>query len=423
VNISKLNPFAVYRGLPRPVYVMFFATVVNGTGIFVFPFLTLFLTQRMGYDTVQAGLYLFVASMAYIPGSLIGGKLADSVGRRRVMVVSQTLASATFVACGFLDSSPFVPLLIIANLFFDGITDPARHAMMNDVTIPDNRQSAFALNYLGHNLGYSVGPLLAGYLFRHATPWLFLGNAIAGFLAMALTVSFIGETRPDRAELERSAKTDESDRAVEGSLFRAVMAKKGLLAFAGLMFLYQFAYEQTIFSLPLTAVARFGDAGAEVFGGLMSLNALIVILLNATVVSLSRKFRTLTNVAFAGLLYAAGYAGYAFAHGVAAFWACTVFWTLGEILDAVNSWAYIANETPKSHRGRFGAVFNFIAGSGRWVGPIAGGKFIAVAGLGALWLATSGVAVASSAGLAVLRAVTGGKPEGPAAADADAAGE
>ncbi len=402
MNLHKLNPFSVYRGLPKPVYVMFLATVVNGTGIFVYPFLTLFLTQRLGYTAVEAGFFLFLASVTYFPGSLIGGKLADSLGRRRVMIVSQTLASATFAACGFLGSSPAVPVLILANLFFDGVTDPARHAMMNDVTVSENRQSAFALNYLGHNLGYSVGPLLAGFLFTRATSWLFFGNAIAGFLAMVLTAAFVGETKPDREELERSAKSGESDRAVEGSLLQAVLAKKGLLAFAFLMFLYQLAYEQTIFSLPLTAVAVFGDSGAEVFGGIMSLNALIVILLNAPVVSLSRKFKTLENVACAGILYALGYGLYAFARSVPAFWGCTVLWTLGEILDAVNSWAYIANETPKSHRGRFGAVFNFISGSGRWVGPVAGGKLIAAAGTSALWLATSGVAALSAAGIRVL---------------------
>lgn len=414
MNLHKLNPFSVYRGLPRPVYVIFIATVVNGTGIFVYPFLTLFLTQRLGYDPVKAGLYLFVASLAYFPGSLIGGKLSDTAGRRIVMIVSQTLASATFVACGFLGTSEAIPFLVLANLFFDGITDPARSAVMNDVTVPENRQSAFALTYLGHNLGYSVGPLLAGFLFRHATEWLFFGNAIIGFLAMALMVSFVGETKPDQAELDRSAKTDESDRAVEGSLLQAFKAKKSLVGFAALMFLYQLAYEQTIFSLPLTAVAVFGDSGAAVYGTLMSVNALVVIFLNAPLVSLTRRFSTLGNVAFAGILYGLGYLGYAFAKGIPLFWLCTVFWTLGEIVDAVNTWAYMANETPKSHRGRFGAVLHFVSGSGRWIGPAAGGKLIAAAGVSCLWALTSLTAFTAAAGVRTLDWATRKKQKGKA---------
>jgi len=36
--------FGVYRGLPKPLYTLFLVTVVNSVGIFVFPFMTLYLT-------------------------------------------------------------------------------------------------------------------------------------------------------------------------------------------------------------------------------------------------------------------------------------------------------------------------------------------------------------------------------------------
>ena len=44
----------IYRGLPQPIYVLFFSTVINAVGIFVYPFLTLYLTRRLGYR-LQAG--------------------------------------------------------------------------------------------------------------------------------------------------------------------------------------------------------------------------------------------------------------------------------------------------------------------------------------------------------------------------------
>ncbi len=41
---------SLYRGLPpQPIYVLFFATVINAIGIFIYPFLTLYLTRRLGY--------------------------------------------------------------------------------------------------------------------------------------------------------------------------------------------------------------------------------------------------------------------------------------------------------------------------------------------------------------------------------------
>ncbi len=410
MNVKKLNPFEVYRGLPRPVYVLFFATVINGAGIFVYPFLTLFLTLKLGYTIAQAGLFMFVASLAYVPGNFIGGKMCDCIGRRKVMFVAQALASSMFLVCGFLGSSPLVPWFILLNLFFDGFTDPARHAMQTDVTNTSNRQSAFALNYLGHNLGYSIGPVVAGFLFVNASHWLFIGNAVMGFLAVLLTVTFVSETKPSCEDIAESLKGDSTDKAVEGSLFAALKERSSLLLFGFLVTLYGFAYGQTLFALPLSAVAVFGDDGAKVFGSLMSLNAVLVIFFNAPIVSLTRRFRTLSNVAFAGLLYAAGFAGYIFARSLAAIYLCTVLWTFGEIVDAVNTWYYIANNTPMSHRGRFSGIFPFLTGSGRAVAPFAGGQIIQCFGLGVLWLVATGSTLAGAAGIRIL-SLTGLKDE------------
>ncbi|MDD5077271.1 MAG: MFS transporter, partial [Sphaerochaetaceae bacterium] len=140
--------FSLYKGLPRPVYVLFVATIMNGVGIFVYPFLVLLLTQHLGYTDAWAGVFMSVAALAYLPGSFIGGKLADKIGRKRVMVIGQLLASCMFVVCGFLGNSQLVPFFILMNLLFDGMTDPARSALMTDVTDQENRQASFSLNYL-----------------------------------------------------------------------------------------------------------------------------------------------------------------------------------------------------------------------------------------------------------------------------------
>lgn len=403
MNVKKLNPFEVYRGLPRSVYVLFFATIVNGMGIFVYPFLALFLTQKLDYSVAQAGFFMFIASLAYIPGTFIGGKLTDHVGRRLVLFVSQTLASGMFLVCGFLGTSNLVPFFILLNLFFDGFADPARQAIQTDITTPENRQSSFALTYLGHNLGYSVGPVIAGFLFYRASEWLFFGNALMGFLSVLLNIALIPETKPTKEQLEESMKTDRTDKAVEGTLLMALKERAGLLVFGVLISLYGLAYGQTLFSLPLSAVAVFGEEqGAAVFGKLMSLNALLVIFLNAPIVSVTRRFRTLANVAFAGLLYTAGFAGFFIAQSLPFFYLCTLLWTLGEIVDAVNTWYYIANHTPMSHRGRFGGIFPFITGSGRAIAPYFGGQIIQRFGLGILWLVTSAITTGGALGIKLL---------------------
>ena len=150
------KPLSIYRGLPQPIYVLFFSTVINAVGIFVYPFLTLYLTRRLGYSALEAGTYMTFASILYVPGSMIGSKLADSIGRKPVLVIFQLLMDLCFLLAGIFEGSAAIPYLVLLALFFDGMVDPAREAMKTDVTTIGNRQASFSLIYLGHNIGFAI---------------------------------------------------------------------------------------------------------------------------------------------------------------------------------------------------------------------------------------------------------------------------
>jgi len=171
--------FNAYRGLPSSLYVLFGATVINSVGMFVFPFLTLYLTGRLGMSQEEAGVFIMIVNLAYIPANFIGGKIADTFGRKKLMVTAQVLSGLCYIPCGFQSIGGNVRWFLLASVFFDGLTDPARSAMMTDLTTPETRRPGFSLTYLGHNLGFAVGMIIAGFLFekrRHGSYW---GNAIA----------------------------------------------------------------------------------------------------------------------------------------------------------------------------------------------------------------------------------------------------
>ncbi|MDA8440958.1 MAG: hypothetical protein M0Z55_01085 [Peptococcaceae bacterium] len=76
---------AVYRGLPPSIYVIFISRIVNSLGNFVFPFLTLFLTQKLGMGEAQTGFFVMLAATVALPGLMLGGKLADHLGRKKIL--------------------------------------------------------------------------------------------------------------------------------------------------------------------------------------------------------------------------------------------------------------------------------------------------------------------------------------------------
>jgi MFS family permease len=384
--ISSLNVlFGVYRGLPKPLYTLFAITIVNSMGIFVFPFLTLYLTSRLGMSRTEAGTFLFIISLLYIPGNFVGGKLADRFGRKKIMVAGQVISASLFIPCGFSAFSALIPALVLASVFFDGITDPARSAMMTDLTTPENRRTAFSLHYLGHNLGFAVGSLIAGFLFEHASSWLFWGNAIAALLAISILGFTVPETKPTQAQIDATIGSGSTEEAHKGTLLQALMSRPFLILFTMLTSWYGFVYAQHRFALPLQTKAFFGTSGAAIYGSMMTLNAALVIFLSTPVMAWTKKWKPINAVALAGFFYMIGFGMIGGSKTLFLMYASTVLWTLGEIVNATNEGAYVANHTPISHRGRFNAILPFIGGLGWMISPPVTGKLIDMTSLGAVW--------------------------------------
>lgn len=381
------------------MYTIFAANVLNAVGMFVFPFLTLYLTSRLGMSTAAAGTVLLFTSLAYIPGNFLGGKLADRYGRKKVMIISQLASAALYIPCGFKDLGMAVPFFVVASVFFDGVSDPARSAMMMDITKPENRRAAFSLTYLGHNLGFAVGSLLAGLLFESAPGWIFWGNALAASGAAFLIWFRVPETKPTKQEIEASFESGTTERGHRGSIFQALASRPYLLVFSVLTSFYGFTYAQHRFALPLQMKESFGLAGPAIYGSLMTLNGVLVILLSTPIMAFTKKWNPVYAVAFSGLLFAAGFGMVAIPGGILVAYLSTFLWTLGEIFNATNEGTYVANHTPLTHRGRFQAVLPFIQGMGFTLSPPVAGALIGKAGLGSVWVVVALAAAGAAAGL------------------------
>ncbi len=398
-----MNPlrkfFAVYQGLPGPLYVLFIATIINSTGMFVFPFLTLYLTSKLGLSQRETGTFLMLVSLAYIPSNYIGGKIADRFGRKKLMVIAQIISGLLYVPCGFPGVGKAVRWFILASVIFDGLTDPARSAMMTDLTTPENRRPAYSLGYLGHNLGFAVGMIIAGFLFEHATSWMFWGNAIAILLAVSLVMFKVPETKPSHEQIEASFGSGASDEAHRGNLLQALLSRPYLILFTLLTGLYGFVYAQHRFALPLQTKEFFGTNGAVIYGTLMTLNAAMVIVLSTPIMSLTQRWQPINAVAFAGILFALGFGMIGLAPSVLLMYLTTALWTLGEIVNATNEGTYVANHTPISHRGRFNAVLPLLGGLGWTVSPQVIGAFSDRFGLRTVWPMLGGIALLASVGI------------------------
>lgn len=368
-----------YKGLPRQIYFLVCARVIASIGMFIYPFLTLFLSSRMQLSEAQIGRYLLLVALVTAPAALIGGKLADLFNRKHMYIAVMLIGETIFFICGFLCEKMLIIYMLPGGYFFVNMGVPILSAMIMDLTVPGNRQESFSLIYLGTNFGVAIGPLIAGLLFERYTPWIFWGQALLNFAALLLIALFITDTRPDTEALEEiSADPSRGcETAAEGSLLRQLLRAPLIIGFSLLAAVYAFSYQQLTYMLPLHMEDIFGiGPGSRFYGLVWSLNGLMVFIGTPLLVLLCKHLHPLFNMFLCGLCYALAFALYAGSNTLLPIYGLTLLWSAGEIIASTNTGVFLANHAPASHRARFQSIYELVQGLGRACGPLVMGLYL-----------------------------------------------
>ncbi|OQA21105.1 MAG: putative transporter [Actinobacteria bacterium ADurb.Bin346] len=384
--MRRFTLFKSYINLPRNVYILFIADIINSAGSFVYPFLAMFLAIKLGYSEYVSGLFLTIVIVAESLGKLLGGKLADWIGRKIVIIILSILGAAIYIVIAFLKDFKVIPYLIILAGFLKSGAFPAINALIIDSTNRNNRNDAFSLLYLGHNIGFAVGPLAAGFLFVNHISLIFLIDALTTLAALMPIIFFIKETLHEKAGVySDSGEVNEAERAETGNVLKIFFRKPVLYGFAFISIIFSFVYSQASFSLPLYLEALFNNKGAKFYGTLMTVNAIIVIIMTIFLIAAMKKLSPIISISLAGVLFAIGFGIIFYSGFFYLFIISTIIWTFGEIINSVSSNVLIANYSPMTHRGRFNAIIAFISGAGFAVGPLLTGLFIKYNGMKNVW--------------------------------------
>jgi MFS family permease len=147
---------------------------------------------------------------------LWGGVIADRFDRRRVMLVTQSLAAALAAVLWLVVLTGVVQVwMLFAIAFLLGLVtvvdEPARQAFVEEMVGRDKLPNAVALNSAVLNSARITGPALGGLLIATVgTAWVFFGNALS-FFAVLIALSMM---RKD--ELHRFHRPAERPRVREG---------------------------------------------------------------------------------------------------------------------------------------------------------------------------------------------------------------
>ncbi|MGM0380160.1 MAG: MFS transporter [Bacillota bacterium] len=390
--------FKTYQGLPKEIYIIAIARFINAVGLFIFPLLTLILTKKIGISESETGFWIAISGFSSIPMSIIGGKLTDYIGRKKLIIIPNIIAAILFGICGFLEPEMLMVYLIIIAGSILHSTRPAMNSLIGDLTTPENRNESFSLSYFGNNLGFAFGPFIGGLLFENHLRLFFLIDALTTVLATILMAYTIKET----LEKAKENTTRSMEKSVKGSAFSVLLNRPIIIIFSILLLGYHFIYAQWSFLMPIHLESLFVDRGANLFGKFASFNGLIVVIFTPIITNVFSKMKDLRKSVIAGILYTIGFGLLGFIQFKLAFLLSVFIFTLGEILLVIAVMPFISNHTPVSHRGRINSIVNIILGAGHMIGPIITGRLLDYITIQTTWKVIGIIGTISTLGILVL---------------------
>ncbi|HEY7233034.1 MAG TPA: MFS transporter [Gemmatimonadaceae bacterium] len=369
------------RALPRTAWVLFGGTFINRFGSFVLAFLVFYLTSR-GYSVAAAGLALSAYGIGSMAAALAGGQLADTIGRRNSIVVSMFSSAATMLALSQATGIRLiVPLTALAG-FTAELYRPASYALVADLTPKGRRITGFAMYRLAVNAGVAAGPAVAGFLAERSFLWLFVGDALTSII-YGCTAYFALPKDGRRARDHADARSVATRMASDARLVRMLVATLALA----------FVVHQAYATFPIH-LERSGFTPV-IYGSLMSLNGLLIIVLELWVTTVTRRAPALIAIAAGILLNGLGFGAIGIAGSVSMLAVTVVIWTFGEMVFSPVGAAYIADIAPPDLRARYQAAWGFTFSLGLVLAPI-GGTLLYSIRPSILWSTCLGVCLAAA---------------------------
>ena len=343
------------RSLPPAAWILLGGTFINRFGTFVVPFLVLYLT-RSGYSITQAGLAIGAYGAGHVMASMLGGHLADRIGRRHTIVISMFLSAAAMLALS--QARAFDSILVLSCLAGTAaeMYRPASHALLVDLVGMKQSVFAFGMYRFAVNLAFAAGPATAGFLADRSFFYLFLGDAITsvvyGIIAMvALPHGLRSDMKGERpGEAVRLASRN-----------RPFLL---LLAATILLTLVDFQVGST-FALHVQSLGL----SPRVYGVLVSENGLLIICFELLITNWVQRFRPQPVIALGYFLAGSGFALTGLARSIPALAATVVVWTFGEMFSSPMVVGYVAQIAPEKYRGRYMGLLTVSWSFGMLLGP------------------------------------------------------
>ncbi|MCO8114559.1 3-(3-hydroxy-phenyl)propionate transporter MhpT [Acinetobacter lwoffii] len=177
------------------VAICFLIAVIEGLDIQAAGIAAAGIREHFGLDSSQLGVFFSAGILGLLPGALVGGRFADRIGRKKVLIWS-TAVFAVFTLCTVWVNS-FNSLLAVRFLAGAGLGGamPILITLASEAVSPQNRGRAVGLMYCGMPVGAAILSLIAATEFGANWKNVFYLGGLLPILAIPLMMLFLPESK------------------------------------------------------------------------------------------------------------------------------------------------------------------------------------------------------------------------------------
>jgi len=389
--IGKLQK--TFSEYPRKFWVVVGVSFIDHIGAtLLFPFFSLYITQRFGVGMTQAGMVLGLFSIFGLVGGFIGGAITDKFGRRKLIIFGLVFSALSTLSLGMVNQfSMLIPLAVVIGLL-SNIAGPAHSAMIADILPENQRQEGFGILRVVANMSWIVGPTIGGFVANKSFFALFVLDATISCLVALLFFLFMPETKP-----QGSAESEHESIFQTFKGYSVALRDFAFMAFLFAGILMGLVYQQMYNSLSVYLRDQHG-IDPQGYGFLLTTSAIVVILFQFSISRWMKYRPPFVMMAIGTVFYMFGFGMFGLVSHYALFALAVMIITLGEMMVVPTSQALAANFAPEEMRGRYMAVFGLMWMLPATIGPGLAGVILDNYNPNLLWYV--GAVLCGAAGLA-----------------------
>ncbi|MCW5941147.1 MAG: MFS transporter [Fimbriimonadaceae bacterium] len=353
------------KGKPSPLLSIFFTVFLDMLSFgMVIPDIQL-RGERLGAHGAMIGLVIATFSLAQLLTAPLLGRLSDLHGRRRVLLLTTVLATASFL---FYANAHALWAMFAARVFagIAGANIGVAYAYIADVTKPEERSKGMGLVGAAFGMGFVFGPVTGAALVRlgHGEPDL-LGYTAA--VLAALNFVFVYLFVPEPAS-HRESPTEGSRIAQLRRAFASAELRLLLILFVVANFAFS-NLESTFFRLVTGrfAMSQMDGAFVLVFVGLVA-----ALMQGGAVRRLGPRFGDVRLLRAGYILQAPALAGLAFAPPWVPMLLASLVLGIGSGMSQPSLGSLISKRAPATMQGGVFGVTQALGAFARIVGPLLG---------------------------------------------------